>query len=502
MSNGLTAKGRRKRGNAAGAWLKRARVAVSLAMLAVCCALFTTLTAEIALSLDWVARLQLVPLTLAGCTSALAAWVALTLVFGRLYCSWFCPMGVLQDIFARLRRLTRKQAFRHRYAYSRPKNRLRYIWLGIIVAASAAGAGVLLSLFDPYSAFGRVISRLVRPLWGAFWGNEVAVSSVAAFVVALATISGIGAVAAWRGRLYCNTLCPVGTSLSVLSRHSLFHFDIDTDLCVNCGACGRVCKSECVDQAAHVVDGSRCVMCFDCVAACGENAIRYTTNRKKLSIPLMQRVERPAPSSAAVKIDRRRFMATGLLLAATPTLDSVAGWLGMPGGRKDASACRPVAPPGRRGMKEFLERCTGCGLCVAHCPQRVLKPSAGQLGWLSMLHPVMDYDRSYCLYDCVMCTEVCPTEALQPLTVDEKHIFIIGRATADWDLCVGCGICARACPRGAITMAAPPKPEADGAPARGWYVPYVDTSLCIGCGVCQNRCPAHPAKAISVCGIT
>ena len=124
---------RRKKRNGVGAWLKRARVVVSLAMLAVCCVLFTTLTAEVALSLDWAARLQLVPLTLAGCTSALAAWVALTLVFGRLYCSWFCPMGAMQDIFARLRRLTRKQAFRHRYSYSRPKNLLRYIWLGIIV---------------------------------------------------------------------------------------------------------------------------------------------------------------------------------------------------------------------------------------------------------------------------------------------------------------------------------------------------------------------------------
>lgn len=494
---------RRKKRNGVGAWLKRARVVVSLAMLAVCCVLFTTLTAEVALSLDWAARLQLVPLTLAGCTSALVAWVALTLVFGRLYCSWFCPMGAMQDIFARLRRLTRKQAFRHRYSYSRPKNLLRYIWLGIIVVAAAIGAGVLLSLFDPYSAFGRVMSQLVRPLWGALWGNPIVVSSIAAFVVALLTLFGIGAVAAWRGRLYCNTLCPVGSSLSVLSRYSLFHFDIDTDVCVNCGACGRVCKSECIDQADHVVDGSRCVMCFNCVDVCSEQAIRYTINRKKLSIPMMQRVESPAASSAAVKIDRRKFMATGLLIAATPALDAVAGRLGIFEGKcKSSAACRPVVPPGRRSMREFIERCTGCGLCVSHCPQQVLKPSAGQLGWLSMLHPVMDYDRSYCLYDCVMCTEVCPTEALQPLTPDEKHIFIIGHASAEWDYCVGCGMCARACPRDAIRMEERPAGTPVPPGAMSELVPVIDTTLCIGCGACQNRCPATPDKAITVCGIT
>ena len=412
-------------------------------------------------------------------------------------------MGAMQDIFARLRRRGSRQAFRNRYTYSRPKNRLRYAWLAIVAASVFCGAGVLLSLFDPYSASGRIMARLVKPVFDAALDLPSAAPSAAAFVTALLTLLAVAAVSAWRGRLWCNTLCPVGSSLSLLSRYSLLHFDIDTDLCVNCGACGRVCKSECIDQADHVVDGSRCVMCFNCVAACGENAIRYTANRKKLSIPLMQRVGSPAPSSAAVKIDRRRFLATGLLAAATPALDTLAGRLGAAEGVKGpAAACRPVAPPGRSSMKSFLERCTGCGLCVAHCPQRVLRPSAGQLGWTAMLHPVMDYGRSYCLYDCTLCTEVCPTGALRPLTTDEKHIFIIGRARADWDICVGCGICARACPRGAITMAAPPKPQGDGAPARGWYVPYVDTSLCIGCGVCQNRCPAHPAKAIAVCGIT
>ncbi len=496
----VTAKKRSRGANGTGAWIKRFRVVVSLAMLAACCALFTTLTARTALGLDWVARLQLVPLTLAGCTSALIVWVALTLIFGRLYCSWFCPMGSMQDFFARLPRLTRKLAFRHRYRFSRPKNRLRYAWLAIVVGTACAGAGIFLSLFDPYSAFGRVVSRLVAPLWRWMWGNPLAVSSVAAFVVALATIAVIGAIAAWRGRLYCNTFCPVGSSLSLLSRYSFFHFDIDTDLCVNCGACGRVCKAECIDQSDHVVDSSRCVMCFNCVAVCNEKAIRYTANRKKLSIPLMQKVRQPAASSAAVKIDRRKFLATGLLLATAPALDSLAdAAYAVEHGRKAPAKCRPVVPPGRRDMAEFLERCTGCGLCVSHCPQRVLRPSAGELGWTNMLHPVMDYDRSYCLFDCVLCTELCPTEALQPLTVDEKHIFIIGSAEVDPARCIGCGICAHSCPREAIEMV--PRQDSSSGSGRRGLVAKVHAGQCVGCGLCQNHCPAYPDKAITVSGI-
>ena len=111
-------------------------------------------------------------------------------------------------------------------------------------------------------------------------------------------------------------------------------------------------------------------------------------------------------------------------------------------------------------MADFLDRCTGCGLCVAHCPTHALTPSTGQLGWLHPLKPVMDYDRGACLFDCTRCTDLCPTGALTPLTTDEKHIFIIGHARVEAANCIGCGLCAESCPRRTITLRRRPAPQA------------------------------------------
>ncbi len=496
-----------------GGWrtVKFARVAVSVVSLAALTTLFTFGSASVAESLGWMAHAQIVPLALAGAGGALAFWFGATLLFGRLYCSWFCPMGVVQDCFGRLRRLTRAGLRRHPYHWHPGNNRFRYAFVALVVASAVAGLPLLLTLFDPYSAFGRIASELVLPVKEFLAGEPVVVGSWLAFAIAAATVAAVGFVLARRGRLVCNTMCPVGSTLSVLSRYSLFHFEIDTDLCVNCRRCEHNCKSECINMADHVVDSSRCVACFNCVDVCENNAVKYTFRHKKLSLPLMQPVNR-APAASVVKagdasdvcdvagpvrIDRRKFLAAGLLVAATPVLGAVER------GRRSVDAVangsslmpqlRAAAPPGRRSMAEFLERCTGCGLCVARCPSKVLRPSVNELGWLNMLHPVLDYDRSYCLYDCTQCTDACPSGALMPLTVEEKHIFIIGRAMVAEPACIGCGQCERACPRDAVEMV--PRAGGRGRKAR------VKTELCIGCGACHHVCPARPDKAIWVEGI-
>lgn len=462
-------------------------------MLALATLLFTVSEARLALSLQWVARIQIMPLALSASLTTLGVWLLLTLLLGRIYCSTVCPLGGVQDVVSRIPRSRRQWRLRHPYHFAPPNNGLRYTVLTTVALCGLLGIAVVTSLLDPYSAFGRVCSEMLLPCVEFMGGKEVVIASAAAFAVAFLTLGAVS-VAAWRrGRIVCNTVCPVGSLLGLVSRYSLFHFDIDPDVCTGCRSCERVCKSQCISLTDHVVDGSRCVTCFRCVDACPEGAIRYTTRRKRLSIPMLQRVQ-TAPGSACsepVRIDRRKFLMTGMIVAAAPALSLAAK--AASGASGTDRPLHPVVPPGRRSMAEFLDKCTGCGLCVAHCPGHVLSPSVNQLGWLHALHPVMNYDKGVCLYDCTRCTELCPTGALTPLTVDEKHIFIIGHARVTPSRCIGCGECVGVCPRGATALV--PSPE-----GMGW-VSSVNTDLCIGCGACQNVCPASPCKAIIVDGI-
>lgn len=503
----MSKSGKRHRMFTAGRVAKLTRVAVSAVMLLLMTILITSLETRVAGALGWVSRIQLVPLALSGAVTAVVVWLVVTLMFGRVYCSSVCPLGVVQDCFSHLSRITRKRRIHHPYHYSLPFTRLRYVLLTLVAGCAVVGVALPLSLLDPYSAFGRIGSELLRPVVQWLGGAPVIVASWMAFGIAAATLVVVGWMSFRRGRLFCNTICPVGSTLGIFSRYSLFHFEIDTDLCVNCRKCEKVCKSECINLNDHVVDGSRCVACFNCVDACDSDAIRYTTRRKKLALPMMQRIEsapsasmsQPDSPAAPVKIDRRKFLATGAIIAATPAIAALAKGekriAAIETGGKPLKMQHAVVPPGRRSMKEFLERCTGCGLCVAHCPAKVLKPSVNELGWLNMMHPVMDYDRSYCRYNCTRCTRVCPTGALLPLNEEEKHVFMVGQAVVESDNCIGCGLCSSRCPRKAITMVA--RTSGRGS----MLVASVNTGDCIGCGACEYICPASPLKAIGVNGI-
>lgn len=249
----------------------------------------------------WLEKIQIGSAVGAMSLTLFVMWLLVTLVFGRIYCSTVCPMGTLQDISARLFRLGRYRS-RRPYRYSPPANPVRYMTLAAVVVCLVCGFMLLPTVIDPLAAFQRICSGFVNPmikfvtkfLVDAGMTERMAYPvtvSVAASIIATFLFAVTAVVAAQSGRTLCNTVCPVGTVLGMVSRYSIFQIDIDTDKCTQCRRCVDVCKAHCIDLQDHVVDGSRCVDCFDCINACRDDAIHYTTDRKRLSQPLMQRVK-------------------------------------------------------------------------------------------------------------------------------------------------------------------------------------------------------------------
>lgn len=228
---------------------------------------------------DWLIRLQIVPAALSLSLATLVFWLAVTLIFGRLYCSTLCPLGAMIDLSARMRGSKRA------YRYSRPMEWLRTLSLGIflLIALSAMAPARWL---EPFGLYAKIVQTLTHP--------RLAASTAVTLTAAIAIIW-----TAWRrGRIFCNTLCPVGTILGCVSRNSAMRIDIDTDRCIQCRRCEHVCKAECIDMQSLVVDMSRCVVCFDCLPVCPNDAISYTPGRHTLSLPMMQPTK-PSPSTSS-----------------------------------------------------------------------------------------------------------------------------------------------------------------------------------------------------------
>lgn len=193
-------------------------------------------------------------------------------------------MGTLMDVISRLRQWSDHS---QHYSYARPANASRIIWLIIFIGLTIVGASYIAIVLDPYNAYSGICRNLIQPVWAMAAAKTIAVTAGGCAISALT--AAVVAWAAWRrGRWLCNTVCPAGTALGALSRYAALHMDIDTDLCTQCGRCRDVCKAECIDLTDHVVDTSRCVVCFNCVTACRDKAIRYTWQRKQLSLPMLQ----------------------------------------------------------------------------------------------------------------------------------------------------------------------------------------------------------------------
>ena len=485
--------------------LRKIRIIAAALCFTLITLLFLDFTGTIHAWFGWLAKVQFLPAILALNVGVIVFLVALTLLFGRIYCSVICPLGVMQDIISWFAGRRKK----NRFSYSPAKNWLRYAVLAIFIVTLAAGFGAVALLVAPYSAFGRIAQNLFAPLWKwgnnllayiaervdsyAFYSTDVVVGSWATFAVAVVTLIVL-AVLAWRnGRTYCNTICPVGTVLGLLSRFSLLKPVIDTDKCINCGLCARKCKASCIDAKNHSIDYSRCVVCMDCLESCNKGAIKYTLRKGSAA---------PAAAAPADK-SRRNFLVGAGLLA---TSAAKAQEMKLDGGyatiiaKQSPFKNRALTPPGSLSARNMAAHCTGCQLCVAVCPTQVLRPSADLT---TFMQPEMSYEKGYCRPECNKCSQVCPTGAIKPISVEEKSSIQLGHAEWVRDNCVvitddvECGNCQRHCPTGAITMIL-----SDYRDTKSRKIPSVNKHLCIGCGACENLCPARPFSAIRVKGYT
>ena len=516
--------------------LKLFRLVVSIVMLAAIGFLFLDFSGTVPSAwfrgLTW---LQFVPslikfTQLIGHGLAVTAYgfivvLILTLLFGRVYCSYFCPLGIFQDVTSWFSKKARKK-FRFRFAP--PKTWLRYTIL-IITCLSLFVSGIfLINLLDPYSNFGRFVSDLFRPLY--MMGNNLLVKilqSMGSYVLYPVTVVKTNpyalivpvtmlALVIWlsvrKGRLYCNTVCPLGTLLGLVSKASLYNIRFDKTGCNRCGKCMFVCKSQCIDVKNMEVDFSRCVGCGNCLKSCDKNAIRYSLSRK-------QKInEEPSKPD----ISKRNFIAGSALFVAALSGFSVPAIAQnrrrRRGGNEGNGRSRGkggngqghhtglhymlgehvATPPGSHNRRHFTTACTACHLCISACPTGVLKPSLFEYGFLGMMQPFMDYDASFCNHECVRCTEICPNGAILPLTVEEKLTTQIGVVRFERHNCIvitegtSCGSCSEHCPTKAVRM----------VPYRGELtIPEITSDICVGCGACEYACPVTPYKAIVVDGL-
>ncbi len=493
--------------------LRRIRLILALVCFVLITLLFLDFTGTVHRWFGWLAKIQLLPALLALNVGVVVLLVALTLLFGRVYCSVICPLGVMQDIFGYFGKKSKK----NRYSWSPARNVLRYTLLALAVAAVIAGVGSVLALIAPYSTYGRIAQNLLAPLWQtgnnmlasiaeradsyAFYSTDVWMRSASTFALAAVALVVIG-VLAWRnGRTWCNTICPVGTVLGFLSKYSFFKPVIDTSKCNGCGLCARNCKAACIDSKKHSIDYSRCVVCMDCLNKCHQGAISYS-RRKKNDVKDSPATDKTVASTVRTDTSRRAFLATtATALAATAIRaqeKNVDGGLAVITDKKIPERRTPIVPPGARSLNNMARHCTACQLCVSACPNGVLRPSTRLE---TLMQPESSYERGYCRPECTRCSEVCPTGAISLIDKAEKSSVQIGHAVWVKENClvltegVSCGNCARHCPAGAIQMV-PVQPDVEDS----LRIPVVNTERCIGCGACENLCPSRPFSAIYVEG--
>ena len=425
-----------------------------------------------------------------------AAWglvlLVATLLLGRFFCSYVCPLGAILDfldrpLFGRVKRRTLESdaALRN----------VKHVVLILFVAAAMAGSSLVylldpialltrtftFALFPPFVGLVNLVLDAVRPVAEAMRWMRIATLSYAqpVFYMSLVTFlifAGIVALGRLVPRFWCRYLCPLGALLSLLSPLGRLRRTVGPE----CPACG-VCQNACPMGAALDEGGTRvaeCIQCRTCVAACPQDLVTFPASPHALATGTSERPD----------LSRRGF------------LYSVAGGAGL-GFAVQQSPFTPlqnkqqlIRPPGALPENEFLTTCIRCGECMKSCLTNTLQPTLWESGLAGLWTPKLDMRFAACEQECNVCGKVCPTQAIRSLDLEEKTHAKLGTAVLKKETCLVwaqdklCLICDEICPYDAIVFRT----------IDGFRRPFVIASRCNGCGYCEQRCPVEGDSAVVV----
>ena len=274
--------------------LRKIRIGISLAVFILLTFYFLDFAGILPYQFHVLGHIQFISALLAVNIFVVLCIIVCTLLFGRIYCSCICPMGIVQDVISRFSKLIHRKK---KYAYRKNYPILRWSIVGFVLILYFLGITFLLGILDPYSAYGKMAVHLFKPVYllgnnmlaaifnsfgnYTFYRVEIVLLSVSSLVVSVLTFLIIGLLAWTNGRLYCNTICPVGTILGFISKFSLFKIRINKDECISCGLCSKKCKSSCIDAQAKTIDYTRCVNCFNCIDSCSKKGVQFKAFSRK-----------------------------------------------------------------------------------------------------------------------------------------------------------------------------------------------------------------------------
>lgn len=510
--------------------------------------LFLDFTGTLHLWFGWLAKIQFLPAVLALNFVVIAILLVLTLLFGRIYCSVICPFGIFQDCVSNLS--SRRKGKKARFSYSKEIKWLRYGVLVLFVIALVAGLNALVALLAPYSAYGRMVQSLLAPVWQ--WGNnllawiaerqdsyafvtkDVWLKSLPTLIVAAVTFVVV-VVLAWRnGRTYCNTICPVGTTLSFFSRFAMFRPVIDKSKCKSCHACERKCKAACIDVDNHKIDYSRCVDCFDCIDSCRLGALKYrfAWGREVGSGSTGAKTPQNAPVGSKMTSDeskngQNRSSEVPASVASTSSAPEPVVRQGSPTaevtdngkGVSTIDATSPVAEPVEatdKGRRAFLVGGAAVigGSLLSSIPMRAeeeeIKDKKRDGGFAEVLPkkapnrktPITPFGSEsvekfykHCTA-CQLCVTVCPNNVLRPSSRLE-HLMQPEMSFEKGYCRPECVKCSEVCPAGAILKITPEEKTEWKVGTAG-----VDYDLCVvnrdgvSCGNCAHHCPVGAIRMV------